>query len=138
MPPLDKDDINVAVSSSLLGVKVKRKCAENLDSTLSYSDQRLVFSRIIGHKTFTNHNSWIRRDKVDSLGKPVDIRTELSTELQNEIKLGFRKPDDLFWEMSQECWICEMWNYYMPIISKLDIAESYGGLSHTLRQLNEV
>ena len=39
--------------------------------------------------------------------------------------------------MSQECWICEMWSYYIPIISKQDIAESYGGLSQSLLQLNE-
>ena len=75
VPDLEKEEINVAVTSSLLGLKVKRKCAESLGSTLSYSDQRLVFSRIIGHRTLTNHNSWIRRDKLDSLGKPIDIRT---------------------------------------------------------------
>lgn len=30
-----------------------------------------------------------------------------------------------------------MWNYYMPIISKEEIAESYGGFSSKYRQLNE-
>ena len=40
--------------------------------------------------------------------------------------------------MSRECWICEMWSYYLPIISKQDISESYGGLSQTLHQLNDV
>ena len=39
--------------------------------------------------------------------------------------------------MSQECWICEMWSYYMPIISKQDIAESDGGISTSLIQLTE-
>ena len=31
-----------------------------------------------------------------------------------------------------------MWSYYLPIISKQDIAESYGGLSKSLCQLNDV
>ena len=75
---------------------------------------------------------------MDALGRPIDIRDDFDGDLRQEILLGRRKPDDICWIMSRECWICEMWTYYLPIISKQDIAESFGGLSQNLLQLNEV
>lgn len=87
----------------------------------------------MGRADLSERHTWTRSDELDTLGRPVDIREELNSEIQNEILIGRRNPSELCWIMSQECWICEMWSYYMPIITKQDIAESYGGLSHSLR-----
>ncbi len=66
------------------------------------------------------------------------MRESLSPKMKLEVETGTRKPSDLCWVMSQECWVCEMWNYYMPIISREEIASSFGGNSSKFKQLNDV
>ena len=92
----------------------------------------------MGRNDLVIQKTWERLDEHDPHGiKQIDMRKDLSNALLKEVETGTRQPQDLCWVMSQDCWICEMWNYYMPIISKSEIAESYGGLSSKYRQLNE-
>ena len=139
MPDLKLTSISDNVASSIIGNNCKRECAAKLSTNnMDYSEQRFVLSRLMGRNDLSDYQSWIRSDMRDSSGNPYDIRKDLSLEMQKEVELGRRKPADLCWVMSQECWMCEMWSYYLPIISKQDIAESYGGLSKSLCQLNDV
>ena len=132
VPRLQTDDITSAVTSSILGNKAKEQCARHQNPDIGYSEQRLVLSRLMGRDDINRNKDWFRYDERDSFGRPYDVRQDLEPEIQKEIELGRRKPSDLFWTMSRECWICEMWSYYLPIISQQDISESYGGLSQTL------
>ena len=81
---------------------------------------------------------WLRNDEESEyIGAQVDIRKELPEDLMNEVELGTRKPDDLCWVMSHDCWVCGLWNYYMPMISKFEIAEIDDGENPRLSKLTE-
>ena len=118
MPNPKKDEMNGRVASTILGVNMRNEFAECKDSSISYDQQRLVISRLMGRSDVSNNHTWLRHDEFDTLGRPIDIRQDFSADMKQEILLGRRQPDDLCWIMSQECWICEMWTYYVPIISK--------------------
>ena len=44
----------------------------------------------MGRNDLSEYDKWIRSDELDTLGRPVDIRENLSPEIQKEIGLGRR------------------------------------------------
>ena len=61
-----------------------------MDAKLTYDEQRLVLSRLMGRNDLAEHDKWTRSDELDTFGRPVDIREDLSQEIQKEIGLGRR------------------------------------------------
>ena len=133
VPDPKRGELLDSVASTVQGVELRERHAKKQNPSLSFDEQRLVISRLMGRSDLSNHHTWHRHDEHDCLGRPLDIRDDFDDDLRQEVLLGRRKPDDLCWIMSRECWICEMWTYYLPIVSKQDIAESFGGLSQNLK-----
>ena len=44
----------------------------------------------MGRNDLSEYDKWTRSDELDTLGRPVDIREDLSPEIQKEIGLGRR------------------------------------------------
>ena len=97
----------------------------------------------MGRQDLSHKFDWLRVDEdSDIVGKLVDIRKDLPEDLRKEVELKRRKPEDLCWIMGHECWVCELWNYYLPMITKQDISEvendSPKSHSHNPQQLTEI
>lgn len=86
VPHLRKDDISSEFASSILGIDNKNAVAmQQNHEKRTYSEQRLVISRLMGRSDISNAHKWTRNDQVDSWGQPVDIRKSFSPVVQNEI-----------------------------------------------------
>ena len=83
---------------------------------------KVVLSRILGRAKdlrlpvdFTAaETAGIERQKV----KLTDLMDE---QQQLDIMDGLSTVEDYAWMISERCWICERWSYYLPLVTKEEI-----------------
>ena len=51
----------------------------------------------------------------------VDLETVMDEEQQLDILDGLSCIQDYAWCVSDRCWMCERWSYYLPLVTKEEI-----------------
>lgn len=60
--------------------------------------------------------------------RKVELATLMDEEQQLEILDGLSCVQDYAWLVSDRCWICERWSYYLPLVTKQEIEACHDDL----------
>ena len=117
-PPGDIPDdwFSVPHVPHLINNEIGEKVQNQMVAKSSY-----VLSRIIGRKDLSNHL------------KITDIPLRKEHDLIKETDPEKRKAQtrlmhaDKCWVESEECWVCQRWNYILPLVTRNEIEECCAG-----------
>ena len=81
---------------------------------------RLVLSRVLGRSRDIGFSLPLK-SAVRADGTQINLDDALDEE-QNLNKLdGACSTEDFAWLASEQCWICERWSYYLPLVTREEL-----------------
>lgn len=80
-----------------------------------------MLSRILGRKHDLTNNLTQFRPSINTGKRTNLLHLITDDQLKNEYKAGKRSLDELCWVESHECWVCDRWSYFIPMITEKEI-----------------
>ena len=101
-----------------LGSKLVESITESPEK--QHQVHKVVLSRILGRPRDLSLLLNLKEAEYEDHRK-VELATLMDEEQQLEILDGLSCVQDYAWLVSDRCWICERWSYYLPLVTKQEI-----------------
>ena len=104
----------------LIGNKLVESFAKPPDASKYSQMQKIILSRILGRsKDLSLPFNIAEAETVDF--RKIDLATIMEEGQQLDILDGLCCVQDFAWFVSDRCWMCERWSYYLSLCTKTEI-----------------